>query len=99
MGQEITRLVHDMDRHLAICDPDMDVQPKDEVGARNLLHIFDDFLVALPFGDELIVPMRKGMRAGGGNFHPAPRRQTRQMTAQLDNMETRILHRLTDFGA
>src|SRR4051794_38983452 len=38
--QEIARLVHDVDRHFAIRNSDMDVQPEDEIGPRHLLHVF-----------------------------------------------------------
>src|SRR5450432_114412 len=59
--QKISRLVHDVNRSLAMRNADMHMQTKNEIGPRDLLHVFDDFLVTLAFGDELIVPMRKRM--------------------------------------
>ena len=44
--QEVARLVHDVDRRLAVVDADVDVQAEDQVRPRHLLQVFDDLLVA-----------------------------------------------------
>ena len=62
-GKKISRLIHDLDRGLALGNPDVDVQPKNEIGPGQQPHVLDDRFIALAFGDELIVPMRKRMRA------------------------------------
>ena len=62
--QKITRLIHDVNGRFAIGNADVHVQSEDEIRAREQLHVFDDLLIALAFGDELVVPMRKRMRAG-----------------------------------
>jgi hypothetical protein len=54
-----------VDGRFAIGNSDVHVQSKDEIGARELLHVLDDFLIALAFGDELIAPMGKRMCAHG----------------------------------
>ena len=53
-----------MNGRFAIRNADMHVQSENQVRARQQLHVFHDFLIALAFGDELIVPVRKRMRAG-----------------------------------
>ena len=72
MRQEIARLVHDVDCYFAIGNSDVHVQSEDEIGARQLLHVFDYFLVAFALGNELIAPMRKRMRARRRNLQSAP---------------------------
>ena len=51
----------------AIRHRDVDVQAEDQQRPRELLQLFDDVLVALAGGDDLIHPARKRMRAGGGD--------------------------------
>ena len=68
------------------------MQSENEIGARHLLHVFHDLLVAFAFGDFLVVPMRKRMRADRRDFHSAARRQPRQPAAQIDHMRAGIDH-------
>ena len=42
MGQKIAGLIHDMNRHFAIGNADVDMEPEDEIGARDLLQVFHD---------------------------------------------------------
>jgi hypothetical protein len=64
-------MVHDIDRFFAIRDADVNVESENEIGARDLLHVFDDVRVALVRRDQLVHPMRKWMRAGRSNHHLA----------------------------
>ena len=59
MRQEIACLIHDVDGHFAIGNANVDMQSKNQIRAREQLHVFYDFLVAIALGDKLIVPMRK----------------------------------------
>ena len=68
MGQKIAGLIHDMNRHRAIGNADVDMEPEDEIGARDLLQVFHDRSVSFALGDVLIEPMRKGMRPGRSDF-------------------------------
>ena len=85
-GKKITRLIHDVDRRFAIGNADMHMQSEDEIRPREQLHVFDDFLVALAFGDELIVPVRKRMRADRRDLQSARARQRRQFAPQIDHV-------------
>jgi hypothetical protein len=60
--------------------------PTDQIGAGNLLHVFDDGGVSLIRRDELIHPMRKRMGPGRSDLEPIARRQRCQLTAQLDHL-------------
>ena len=42
MRQKIARLIHDVDRGLAVRNPDVDVQPEDQIGPGEQLHVLDD---------------------------------------------------------
>src|SRR5436309_522298 len=66
--QEIAGLIHHVDRRLAIRNSHVDVQSENEIRARERLHIFQYLLVTLTFGDELVAPMREGMRSDRRNF-------------------------------
>src|SRR5207248_2254871 len=68
VGQKIACLVHHVDGDLAIWDTNMNVQSENKVRARQLLHVLDDFAVALALSNELIAPVRKWMRTDGGNL-------------------------------
>ena len=61
----------------AIRNSDVHVQSENQVRAREQLHVFHDFLVTFAFGDELIVPMRKRMRADGRDLQSASSGQRR----------------------
>ena len=43
----------------------MNVQPEDEQRARELLQLLDDAVVADAGREDLILPVREGVRAGG----------------------------------
>ncbi len=64
MRQEITGLIHDVDRLFAVRNSDMNVQTKCQTDPRNLLHVIYDRGVSLVNRDQLIHPMRKRMCAG-----------------------------------
>ena len=96
--QKIARLIHDVDRHFAIRNSHVHVQAEDQIGARHLLHVLHDRLVALAFRDALIVPMRKRMRAGGGEFRSAAAGQFRQFAAQTDHLLARFRRGAANIG-
>jgi len=54
-----------MDGDIAIWNADVDVQSENEIRTREQLHILHYFLISLAFGNELIVPMGKRVRADG----------------------------------
>ncbi len=60
MGQEIARLVHDVDQQIAVRYADMHMQPENEDGAHHILQILLKHLVAIVFGDQLALPVREG---------------------------------------
>src|SRR5947207_10868665 len=66
--EKIARLIHDVNRALAIRNADMHVQSEDEIGACELLHVLDDLLIAFALSNELVAPVRKRMRADGSNL-------------------------------
>ena len=65
--QEVARRVHQVDRRLAVGHRDVDVQPEDQQRARQLLQLLDDAVVADAGREDLILPVREGMGAGGGD--------------------------------
>ena len=68
MRQEIARLIHEVDPFFAVGDSDMHMQAEDEIHPRDMLQVLHDRRVALVGGDQLIVPMRKGVRARGSDL-------------------------------
>ena len=99
MRQKIARLIHDVNGGFAIGNADVDVQSENEIRARQQLHVFHDLPVALAFGDELIVPMRKRMRAGRGDLQSAASGEVGQLAAQFDHVRARIRDRLANLRA
>jgi hypothetical protein len=63
VGQKVARLIHHVNGALAIRNADVHVQSKNEVRAREQLHVFDDLLVTFALSDVLVAPMGKRMRA------------------------------------
>jgi hypothetical protein len=59
----------------------MHVQAENEKGARELLQLFDDLVVADTWGKNLVLLVRKGMRAGGGNGQAYALRGADQLAA------------------
>ena len=99
MGQEITRLVHEVDPFFAIGNSDMNMQAEDEIGPRDLLHVLHDRRVAFVGGDQLIVPMRKGVRARGSDLQSAAPRQQREFRSQLCDLFARLVNILANLRA
>ena len=62
MREKIARVIHHVDRGLAILNPDVYVQPENQIGARHQLQVFDNILVALVGMNLLGAPVRKRMR-------------------------------------
>ena len=68
MRQKIARLIHNENGDIAMWNAYMDVQSENEIRARQLLHVFDDFAITLALSNELIAPVGKWMRTDGGNL-------------------------------
>jgi hypothetical protein len=66
--QKITGLIHHVDGRLAIWNANVHMQSENQIRARERLHILENFLVALAFGDELVAPVRERMRAHRRDF-------------------------------
>src|SRR5713226_9565613 len=77
----------------------MDVQSENEIGARELLHVLDDFRITLALSDELIAPMRKGMRADRRSFQSTVAGQLGELAAQFNDVLARVDNRLADLRA
>ena len=97
--QKIARLVHDVDGRFAVRNSDVDVEAEDEIRPRELLHVPDDFFVALAFGDELIAPVRKRMRAGRSDPQPGFAGERSELAPELDDVFARMRDRRTNLGA
>ena len=69
--EEIARHVHQVDHGGAIGHGDVNVHAENQQAARELPQFFDDILIALAGGDDLIDPAGKRMRAGGGYLQAA----------------------------
>jgi hypothetical protein len=62
------------------------VQAKCQTDPRNLLHVIYNRGVPLVDRDQLVHPMRKGMRSGGRNPEPITRRQFGQLIAKINDL-------------
>jgi len=93
--EEVARFVHHLDPLLAIGDPDVDVQPEDEELADDVLQLLLEHLVALVLGDELVLPVRERMRAGG---HQAEAVALQQRCERPPSVRD-LVARLADVGA
>ena len=99
MREKIAGLIHDVNGAVAIRNADVHVQSEDEIGASELLHVLDNFLISLALSNELIAPVRKWVCAHRSNLEAAAAREFCKFGAQLDNMRTRIDYRLANFSA
>ena len=63
MRHEIARVIHQVDRRLAILHAHMYVQTKNQIRSRHQLQIFDNILVALVRINFLRSPIGKWMRS------------------------------------
>src|SRR5262249_2637240 len=95
MGEEIAGLVEQLDRARLVRHGDVDVQAEDEERPRELLQLFDDALVARAGGDDLVLPARERMRAGGGDAQTDALGARRQLAPDPAD----LLVQLADVGA
>ena len=63
----------------------MHVEPEDQQRARQLLKLLDDVLVALTGRDDLIDPVGKRVRAGGGDTQAHALRGIGEIAAIADD--------------
>ena len=82
MRQEVARMIHHVNRGLAIFDPDVNMQAKDQVGARHQLHILNDVLVSLVGMNLLRAPIGKWMRRHRRQLQAIFPRQADNISAQ-----------------
>src|ERR1700730_8604178 len=99
MRKEITRLIHDRNRHFAIRNSHVNMQPENKIRTRDLLHVFDDGGVAFVHRDQLVHPMREWMRARRRDLQAVARRNRRQVAAKLNDLLSRASCVTTDLGA
>ncbi len=95
MRQEVARLVHDLDARLAVGNADVHVEAEDEQLADDVLKLLLEHLVALLVGDLLLLPVREGMRPGGGDPQARGPEERRERPAQPQH----LLAGLADVGA
>src|SRR2546423_4510583 len=98
MRKEITGLVHHLDACLGVRDADVDVQPKNEELADDVLQLVLEDLVALGLGHLLVLPVRKGMRAGRGDPKPRSLNQRRERAAEGRDLGARLADVRADLG-
>ena len=79
----------------AIRNGDVDVQAEDQERPGELLQLFDDVLVALAGGDDLILPPGKGVRAGGGDAEAYAFRAVDELAADAADLVVELF----DVGA
>src|SRR5205807_9317840 len=88
-----------MNLTLAVCDPDMNVQPEDEERAGDHLKLFDEERVMRVVVNLLLFPERDWMRRGGDDLQTFFASQMRDDRAQARDVCTRFLHVLADARA
>ena len=64
MGQEITRLIEQVDPQLLVLDADMDMHAADEHPVGHGLHVVSEALIALLVDIVLLAPVAEGVRGG-----------------------------------
>src|ERR1700683_1158418 len=83
--QKIPRMIHHVDRGLAILNPNVHVQPENEVRPRHQLHVFDNILITRVGMNLLYLPVRKRMRRHRRQPQPI-------LLGKLDNIAPQQLH-------
>jgi hypothetical protein len=89
MRQKIARMIHHVDRRLAIFNPNVHVQPKNQVGPGDQLQILNNILVARVGMNLLGTPVRERMRRHRRDPQPV-------FPSQSDNA-SRIMFRRNNF--
>src|SRR5262249_21719083 len=74
------------------------MKPKDEDGADNVLHLLLEHLVALLLCDELLLPVREGVRPGAGDAQAVRTQEAGQCGPEVGKFFPRLLHGLADAG-
>src|SRR5207302_3882373 len=95
MRQEVARFVHHLDASLAVRDPDVHVQAENEELADDVLQLVLKYFVALGLGDLLVLPMREGVRARGGDPEADGLKERRERAPQGRDLRARF----ADIGA
>ncbi len=85
MRQKIPRMIHHVDRRLAVLDSNMHVQAKNQIRPRHQLHVFDNILVPVVRINFLDPPVRKRMRRHRSQPQPV-------LPGQPDNIAAQHLH-------
>ena len=69
---------------------DVHVQAEDQQRPRQLLQLLDDAVVAHARGEDLILPVREGMRAGGGDGQPDAFGAAGQLAADAEDLVAQL---------
>ena len=88
--QEVARLVHQVDRRRPSGHGDVDVQAEDQQRPRQLLQLLDDAVVADAGRENLILPVRKRMRAGGRDRQPDALGGAGQLAADAEDLVAQL---------
>ena len=99
MRQEVTHLIHQMNRRFAVLDADVHVQAENQVRARDELHVFDDLQIALVRIDVLHAPVGERMRGAGRQQQAVLAREPNHLAPQIDDVLARFLDVAADAGA
>ena len=97
--QKIARVVHQLDRGLAVFHADVHVQAEDQVGPRHQLQVFDDVLVAVVSVDLLHPPVGKRMGRGRSQPQAVLLGQRDHVAAQLLDFFLGVLDVAADRGS
>lgn len=99
MRQKIAGVVHQVDRGLAVLDPDVHVQAEDQIGARDELHVFHNVFVALVGVDFLDAPIPERMSGPGREAQPVLAGQAHHVAPQLFYFKLGFFDVLANVGA
>ena len=94
--EEITNLVVERDGDLAIDDADVNMQAEDQIRARDVLKVRDDFVVALVRRDVLRLPIAEWMRGRGDDAKAALLREVIQLAAHLGELGLHLVDVFAD---
>src|SRR5258706_2538620 len=90
--KEIAHHVHHVDRGLFVGHGHVDVHAEDEQGARELLQFFDNVLIALAGGDDLIDPARERVPAGGRDLQAGALGGGDQLASRAMHLDAQLAH-------
>src|SRR5262249_43629834 len=96
--KKVAGLVHDLDPPLWVGYANVHMEPEDQDRADDVLHLLLEHLVPFLLGDELLLPVREGVRPGAGEAQTFRPQEAGQRGPQVGELFTRLLHGLADAG-